>query len=365
MDNTGFSYKIRTFVNQSYYVYQYVENSMKHITFILNPISGTVSKSGIPALIDKYLDKSKYTYSIEKTEYAGHGTELARQAAFRGDDIVVAIGGDGTVNEVGKALIHTDTALGVLPCGSGNGLARHLMIPMDPVRAIEVLNEGEIHDLDYGTINAMPFFCTCGMGFDAFISMKFAEAGKRGPITYVQKVLEEGLRYKPETYEIIDKDGSSHYKAFLISVANASQYGNNAFIAPQASMSDGQLDVIIMEPFDVLEAPQVALELFNKTLDKNTKIKTFKTERIVIHRSEPGLIHFDGDPTMTGADVEIDVHKDGIKIVVNKNANKSSRQPSALQNAFSEFFYDIDSLRSTIVAQSKRLQEVIRHSLPI
>ena len=112
------------------------------------------------------------------------------------------------------------------------------------------------------------------MGFDAFISMKFAEAGKRGPITYMQKVLEEGLRYEPETYVIEDEDGTHSYKAFLVSVANASQYGNNAYIAPQASMSDGLLDVIIMEPFDLIDAPQVAIELFNKTLDKNLKIKT-------------------------------------------------------------------------------------------
>lgn len=339
--------------------------TMKHITFILNPISGTVSKAGIPELIDRYLDKDKYTYTVEETQYAGHGSEIAHQAAFRGDDIVVAVGGDGTVNEVGRALVHTDTALGVLPCGSGNGLARHLMIPMDTQKAIEVINEGEIHKLDYGTINAMPFFCTCGMGFDAFISMKFAENGRRGPVAYVQKVLEEGLRYKPETYEIIDKDGTSHHKAFLISVANASQYGNNAFIAPQASMSDGLLDVIIMEPFALVDAPQVALELFNKTLDKNMKIKSFKAEKIMIHRSESGLIHFDGDPKMTGADVEIAVHKQGINIVVNKNANKAARQPNALQTAFSEFFYDIDSIRSTVLSQGKRFQKLLKRTFTI
>lgn len=338
---------------------------MKHITFILNPISGTVSKASIPALIEERVDRSKFTFSIEETQYAGHGTEIAAQAAYRGDDIVVAVGGDGTVNEVGKGLINTDTALGILPCGSGNGLARHLMIPMNAAKALDIINDGEIHKLDYGTINAMPFFCTCGMGFDAFISMKFAEAGKRGLVTYVQKVLEETARYKPETYEIVDNDGTSHYKAFLISVANASQYGNNAFIAPQASMSDGLLNVIIMEPFDALEAPQVALELFNKTLDKNTKIKTFKTESILIHRSEPGLIHFDGDPKMTGADVEIRVHKGGINMVVNKNANKAARQPNALQTAFSEVFYDIDRLRSSVVAQGRRLQDVVRRTLQI
>lgn len=338
---------------------------MKHITFILNPISGTANKAGIPELIDRKLDKTKYTYTLEKTEYAGHGTELAHQAAERGDDIVVAIGGDGTVNEVGRGVVLTKTAMAVMPCGSGNGLARHLMIPMNLEKVMDIINVGEVHALDYGTINDMPFFCTCGMGFDAFISMRFAEAGKRGVATYVQKVLEEGLKYKPETYEIIDENGSQHYKAFLVSIANASQYGNNAFIAPQASMSDGLLDIIIMKPFDVLEAPQVAIELFNKTLDKNIKIKTFKAEKILIHRSQPGLIHFDGDPKMTKADVEVAVQKQGINLVVNPYANRAARQPNAVQTAFSEIFYDIDRLRMDIASQGKRFQQLIKKNLPI
>lgn len=138
---------------------------MKHITFILNPISGTVSKAGIPALIEERVDRSKFTFSIEETQYAGHGTEIAAQAAYRGDDIVVAVGGDGTVNEVGKGLINTNTALGILPCGSGNGLARHLMIPMNAAKALDIINDGEIHKLDYGTINAMPLLLHLRHGF--------------------------------------------------------------------------------------------------------------------------------------------------------------------------------------------------------
>ena len=130
-------------------------------------------------------------------------------------------------------------------------------------------------------------------------------------------------------------------------------------------MSDGLLDVIIMEPFALVDAPQVALELFNKTLDKNMKIKSFKAEKIMIHRSESGLIHFDGDPKMTGADVEIAVHKQGINIVVNKNANKAARQPNALQTAFSEFFYDIDSIRSTVLSQGKRFQKLLKRTFTI
>jgi diacylglycerol kinase family enzyme len=145
---------------------------------------------------------------------------------------------------VARSLVHTNTALGIIPCGSGNGLARHLCIPIDVRGALQLINNCAIESFDYGVINGQPFFCTCGMGFDAFISLKFAEAGKRGPITYVENVLKEGLTYKPETYEVVDDTGTHRHKAFLIACANASQYGNNAYIAPGASMKDGQMDVI-------------------------------------------------------------------------------------------------------------------------
>ena len=204
-----------------------------------------------------------------------------------------------------RAIVHTQTALAIIPCGSGNGLARHLLIPINVKKSIAMINACKIHELDYGIINEHPFFCTCGMGFDAFISQKFAEAGKRGPITYVEKILEAGLQYKPETYRIEADDESMNYKAFLISCANASQYGNNAYIAPQASMSDGLMDVVIMEPFDVIEASQIAIDMFSKTLNKSSKIKSFKTNHLRIHRSSPGVIHFDGDPVMTGEDIEL------------------------------------------------------------
>ena len=329
---------------------------MKNIVFIMNPISGTVSKSAIPSMIEKLLDKELFSYDIRETQYAGHATEIAHQAIDEGVDIVCAIGGDGTVNEVGRALIGSQTALAIIPCGSGNGLARHLMLPMDAGKAIKIINMCEIHDPDDGIINEKPFFCTCGMGFDAFISMKFAEAGKRGLTTYLENVLKEGLKYEPETYEIEDETGKKRYKAFLISAANASQYGNNAYIAPQASMSDGKLDVIIMEPFDVLEAPQISIDMFNKTLDKNSKIKTFKTQHIHVSRKEPGLIHYDGDPVMTDADVDISIVSKGIKMVVNPHADKSHRQPNMVQTAFSEFFNDINAVRDNITKQGHRVQ---------
>ena len=335
----------------------------KKIIFILNPISGTVSKAGIPGLIEERLDKEKFDCRIAETKYAGHATELAQQAARQGIDIVVAVGGDGTVNEVGRALVNTKTAMGILPCGSGNGLARHLNLPMNLKKCIDILNDCDIHTLDYGLINRHPFFCTCGMGFDAFISMKFAEAGKRGPITYMQKILEEGLSYQPETYEIEDEEGTRRYKAFLVSAANASQYGNNAYIAPQASMSDGLLDIIIMEPFDLIEAPQVAIELFNKTLDKNLKIKTFRASHIHIHRKSEGIIHYDGDPVMADADVDISIVPKGINIIVNPKGTKDYRQPNILQTAFSELFYNIDLMRQDITRQGRKVQALNKNLL--
>ena len=326
----------------------------KRIVFIMNPISGTSNKAGIPELIANTLDTSLFDYEIKYTEHAGHAFELASEAKNEGADIVAAIGGDGTVNEVARAIVHSKTALGIVPCGSGNGLARHLMLPMQLKKSIEIINHCEIHELDYGIINGHPFFCTCGMGFDAFVSMKFAEAGKRGPITYAENILKEGLKYKPETYEIEDESGTMRYKAFLISCANASQYGNNAYIAPQASMSDGLMDVIIMEPFDVLEAPQISIDMFNKTLDKNSKIKTFRTKKLHIHRKEPGLIHYDGDPIMEGEDIEVEIKAKGIKIIVNPFADKSLRKPNALQTAASELFNEINLLRDDIAKQSNK-----------
>ena len=219
---------------------------------------------------------------------------------------------------------------------------------MNTRKAIEIINACEIHELDYGVINEYPFFCTCGMGFDAFVSMKFAESGKRGPITYAENILREGLKYKPETYIIEDENGTKTYKAFLISCANASQYGNNAYIAPQASMSDGLMDVIIMEPFDMLEAPQISIDMFNKTLDKNTRIKTFHSKKIHIHRTKPGVIHYDGDPVMAGEDINVEIKEKGIKIIINPYANKNMRKPNALQNVLSEIFNEINSMREDI-----------------
>lgn len=296
----------------------------KKIVFIINPISGAQNKEVILKWVSEKLDKEKYVQELLYTERAGHAVEIAAQKVKEEVHAVVAIGGDGTINEIARSLVHSQTALGIIPCGSGNGLARHLQIPMEPKKAIEVINEGVMEVIDYGKINEVPFFCTCGVGFDAFVSLQFSKAGKRGPLTYLEKTLLESLKYRPETYEL-EMDGSTlRYKAFLIACGNASQYGNNAYITPQAALNDGLLDVTILEPFTVLDVPSLSFQLFNKTINQNSRIKTFRCQALRIHRSKPGVVHFDGDPMMTGENIDVKIVKKGLQVIVPRGAEKDT-----------------------------------------
>ena len=336
-------------------------NPKKRIIFIVNPISGIHGKDAILRTIESTLDTSLYEYDICRTQYAGHAEEIARNAVKEHTDIVVAIGGDGTINEVARGLIHTDTVLGIIPCGSGNGLARHLRIPMDAKEAVDVLNKGFRKTIDYGIIDGHPFFCTCGVGFDAFVSLKFADAGKRGLLTYLENTLHETLTYRPETYEIENASGTVRYKAFLIACANASQYGNNAYIAPRASLTDGLMDIIVIEPFTVLDIPQLAFRLFNKTLDQNSRIKTLKEKKIIIHRTKAGVLHFDGDPVMGGKDLEVEIVPQGLNVIAPEKDRNIFEALSLLRN-----FADLTgryTLKSKLSEPHKKLLQLNRELL--
>ena len=333
----------------------------KKIVFVVNPISGTQGKKAILEWIDERIDRTLYDYTVVKTQYAGHAVEIAATAAREKVDMVVAIGGDGTINEIGRSLVHTDTALGIIPCGSGNGLARHLQIPLEPKAAIDIINEGNRLCIDYGKINNIPFFCTCGVGFDAFVSLKFADSGKRGLLTYLENTLHESLNYKPETYEIENEEGTVKYKAFLIACANASQYGNNAYIAPQASLTDGLMDVTILEPFTVLDVPSLSFQLFNKTIDQNSRIKTLRTKKIKIHRSKPGVLHFDGDPLMADEDIEVELIPHGLNIITSDK--KKEDEPLSLLQQISEYFSGLKPKGDVFTYRHSHLFELNRHLL--
>jgi YegS/Rv2252/BmrU family lipid kinase len=288
----------------------------RKILAIINPVSGIGSKDKIPRLIDTVVDNERNDVSIVMSEYAGHAREIAAQAVQDGFDIVVAIGGDGTVNEVGSALCGTDTALAIVPSGSGNGLARHLRISMNASRALQVLNNGVKAQFDYCTVNGKPFFCVCGMGFDAAVSNKFANEGTRGFITYIKTALTEYINYKPQAYKIDIDDKSMTDKAFVIACCNAAQYGNNAYIAPRATMQDGLIDVTVMHPFSPVASPLIGARLFLRQLNIDNHVSIYRGKHVVIERRHDDVIHIDGDPVMMPAKVVIENVSKGISILV-------------------------------------------------
>lgn len=281
--------------------------------FIINPKSGTRDKQRIARMAQQELS-DMFDVRIQYTEYAGHATEIAREAAKNGENIVVAVGGDGTVNEVGRGLIHTNTAMGIIPCGSGNGLARDLHIPMIPIKAIRRLRNASERVIDYGIMNGETFFCTCGVGYDAYIGKEFASAGSRGFITYIKKVLASFATYKPEKYHIRTDEAEFEQEAFVVTCGNATQFGNNGFITPDADMADGMLDVTVLSRFPLVASLPLAIELFTKQLNHSHFVTSLRTKNISIRRQSPGCVHFDGEPFEMGEEINIHIVPQGLKV---------------------------------------------------
>jgi len=288
------------------------------IAFIINPYSGTGKKEDLPDLIRSGLDLRLYNPEIVYTKFRGHGTELAKEFVEKGFHAVVAVGGDGTVNEVAQSLVHTNTSLGIIPIGSGNGLARHLGIPMVTRKAIEQLNNSESIFMDYGLVNGKPFFCTCGTGFDAYVSTEFAKSKKRGIMSYIEKIITGYFSYKSQNYHLQGSGIDLTAKAFVLTFANASQWGNNAYIAPQASVQDGELDISIMSNFPIIAIPTLALQLFAKTIDKDLFMTTLRAKEITLLREESGPFHYDGEPYEEGKEIHLKTIADGLKVLVKK-----------------------------------------------
>jgi diacylglycerol kinase (ATP) len=288
----------------------------KSIVVIVNPISGTKSKKNIIKLISERINKDLYDVRIDTTRYAGHGYEIATAEKEKGTDIIIAVGGDGTVNEIGRALAGSDTAMGIIPCGSGNGLARHLHIPMNVKEAIEVINGGHSDIIDHGIINEHPFFCTCGVGFDAWVTMAFTKKNTRGLLTYIETTLLEYIKYKPETYKLKTESEELTTSAFLITAANASQYGNNAYIAPRATLKDGLLNIVILKPFRTYDVPILAHRLFHKEINGSPFIQKILCKQLVMERESAGSAHFDGEPLEAGKEIKIEIIPHSLKVIV-------------------------------------------------
>lgn len=285
-------------------------------------MSGGKRKDGVPELINKYIDKTAFEYKTIFSTGVKHARDVAReQAKFY--DIIVAVGGDGTVNEVASAIAGTDTVLGVVPYGSGNGLSRFLEIPMDAEGAIQALNTGRTINIDAGKMNGRWFFNMAGMGFDAHISHVFANGSKkRGFFSYLKSSLQEVANYKSQTYQI-DIDGVKYErKAFMLSMANSSQYGNNAHVSPTASVRDGLLDICIIKPFPLYRFPEMGLRMFTKTSEGSKYVEIIKGKHIIIKRSQPGPIHLDGEPRDADVDIDVNIQPGTLRVIVGDTYNK-------------------------------------------
>ncbi|MBD5369766.1 MAG: diacylglycerol kinase family lipid kinase [Bacteroides sp.] len=294
--------------------------SPRKLMIIINPHAGVVATQGADKLIAEEAHKLvycnpgepqwKHAYDIDLrlTERAGHAAELAREAVEKGYYGVVACGGDGTVNEAASGVCGSKTALGVIPLGSGNGLARHLGVPMTVRGAMKVIGEDRILNADYATANGRPFFCTFGVGFDAEVTEKFNNRPGRGLNNYIRTVMEEYFSYKSETYTIIANGRMLTERALLVAVCNASQYGNNAYIAPHASIKDGMLDITILHHGNLITDSLTMLDMLTGLTDKSPDTTTFRASQLKIIRNVEGAVHFDGEPASLPREINVECH---------------------------------------------------------
>ncbi|HXQ80173.1 MAG TPA: diacylglycerol kinase family protein [Opitutaceae bacterium] len=277
----------------------------RRIRAILNLLRGFISGRGLEA-------------DIVTTEGPGHATEITRDAVAAGCLRVVAVGGDGTVNEVAQALIGTPAALGLVPCGSGNGLALHLGLPKALADALELAtgSSGRLAELDTGTANGLPFVNVMGLGLDADVSRRFNRLARRGLPAYTRTALAAFMNRRTQRCSISFGGHRETLDAVLISVANSDQYGNNAKIAPHARVDDGVLDLVAVRPTGFLGAAFLGARLFLGSIDRSAGVRRLRGARFLIERPSAGIIHTDGETHAVGERVEVLARPRSLKFIV-------------------------------------------------
>ena len=289
---------------------------MKHLVFIINPKSGVVRQKAIQQAIDTKLDAAQFTYEIKHTEYARHGTQLAKDAAAKGAYAVVAVGGDGSVNDIVAGLIGTNTALAIIPKGSGNGMARTMEIPLQEEAAIEVINRGKTAMMDIGYANDRPFISNAGVAFDALISRKFAKSQRRGFAMYSWLVTRYMWTYKEWEWDITIDGQHLKEKAFIISIASGKQFGYNFQIAPNAIWNDGIFDVIIIKRFPKVLGGMLVLRAMNGTITDSPFVDHYRAKEITIYHPKLRLMQTDGDAHECADTVHFRIEKGKQKVRV-------------------------------------------------
>lgn len=288
----------------------------RNICFIYNPISGARKVGCFEELIRQNLDLDKFEYAMRETASPKDAMRLA-SAAVRDDfDIIVAAGGDGTINEVVQGMGNSPVMLGIIPIGSGNGLARHLDIPLEPEKAIRLINHLNIRTIDIATINGYPFASIAGLGFDARVANKYKKLKRRGFYGYFKVVTREFFRYRASEYSLKFNGQQIKRRALLLSIANSNQFGYNTIIAPGAEPDDGLLDVVIMKKFPIGEIPRVIGLLFTGKIDHSPYIESFKTTEIFIVRKKGKRVNIDGEAIKMGKEIFIRIQPAAIKVIV-------------------------------------------------
>ncbi|MGO3653075.1 MAG: diacylglycerol/lipid kinase family protein [Sphingobacterium sp.] len=291
------------------------EMGKQRILFVINPISGGKKKTAFNKQVLEVLDLNRFDPTFKVTNHANHAYELARAGVAEGYDAVVAVGGDGTINEIGSALVGSNIPLGIIPEGSGNGLALYLGIPMNESAALRRINQMESTAIDCGKLGDRYFFNIAGIGFDASVSDRFASETFRGPVGYLRTVINVISSYKPRKYTLIIDGETYEREAFMISVANSPQYGNNAYIAPNASVNDGVLDVCVVHKFPLYALPLMVFHLFNRTVNQSEYVEIITGENITIKQEEGAPVHLDGEPMDLGNEIQIEVQKNALHII--------------------------------------------------
>ncbi|MGH7944992.1 MAG: diacylglycerol/lipid kinase family protein [Opitutaceae bacterium] len=287
--------------------------------FILNPRSGrNRTRPWLADVIRDYISSRALDARLEMTKGAGHATQLAGEAVRTGHARVVAVGGDGTMNEVAQALVNTPTALALVPCGSGNGLALHLGLPRALPPALELAGRasGSVVAVDTATVNGRPFFNVMGVGLDADVSRRFNRLARRGLPAYA-RLAWSALREARAERCVISARGQTHaLDTLLVAIANSDQYGNNARIAPGARVDDGELDLVAVRDIGLAGAASLAVRLFLGSVHRSPHVVRLKGPRFTIERNASGLVHTDGETHTAGARLEIEIQARSLRVVV-------------------------------------------------
>ena len=278
----------------------------KSVLFIINPNSGHKRGSDIIELIPKYIDSSKFEYSHELTAYAKHAIKIAAKAVKDNVDIVVAVGGDGLVNEVFQSLIYTKTAFSIIPMGSGNGVARSLGIPMNIKKALLKLNNGQLTKIDTVSFNGQPYLGVAGIGFDGLIAREFSKTDKRGIFSYIKLIFRQLISFQSSKYIVVASEKQTSFDAYIVTIANTQQYGNDAFIAPEAKLDDGQLDLVIVKKHSKWVLPLLVIQVMTKSIHKSKHVETIRAAKFRIISSYRQA-HIDGEPILSKNKNEVEV----------------------------------------------------------